>query len=933
MQRNKPAHQNGFLLLGTPPTVAASTPPRPFEIVPIEEEMKRSYLDYAMSVIVSRALPDVRDGLKPVQRRILYAMREAGYDWGKPPRKSARIVGDVMGKYHPHGDSAIYDAMVRMAQGFVMRVALIDGQGNFGSMDGDAPAAMRYTEARLARAADALLADYDKDTVDFRPNYDDSDREPVVLPAQFPNLLVNGAGGIAVGMATNIPPHNLGEIVDACLALIDAPELEAADLAEIVQGPDFPTGGIILGRAGILEAYATGRGSIVVRGRTHVEEVRKERQAIIVDEVPYLVNKGRMVERISEVVRERKVEGIAEVRDESDRQGIRVVIELRRDADADVVLNQLLKFTTLQTSFGINMVALNGGRPELMPLKDMLQAFLDFREEVITRRSAFDLARARERAHVLVGLAVAVANIDAVIALIRAAPDPATARAALMARTWPAEAIRPLLALVDETAAEATTYRLSDEQAKAILELRLQRLTALERDKIQAELAEIAQRIQDLLLILRSRARLLEVLREELTAVRVQLADPRRTEIDTEADAAVDVESLIQREDMVVTVTHLGYIKRVPLSTFRAQRRGGRGRTGMRTHEDDVVTKVLVASTHTSVLFFTSLGRVHKLKVYRLPLGNPQARGRAMTNLFQDLAEGETITAVLPLPEDEGCYDRLSVFFATARGRVRRNPLSDFVRVPTRGKIAMGLDDGDRLIGVAVCDESHDILLAAAGGKAVRFPVDAVRLFRSRDSEGVAGMDLAPGDEVISMSVLDHVEVTTEEREAYLRWAGARRRAAGEEEAQLEEPVDAGALTPARLAELEQREQLVLAITVNGYGKRSSAYEYRVTHRGTQGIINIETSERNGRVAATFPVGDDDQILLVTDSGQTIRIPVRDIRITSRGSQGVRLFQTEADEDVISAARLAEAANGGLNGDEGGEPGEAGGAAGHGESV
>jgi DNA gyrase subunit A len=903
--------------------LAASTPPRPFEIVPIEEEMKRSYLDYAMSVIVSRALPDVRDGLKPVQRRILYAMREAGYDWNKPPRKSARIVGDVMGKYHPHGDSAIYDAMVRMAQGFVMRVALIDGQGNFGSMDGDAPAAMRYTEARLARAADALLADYDKDTVDFRPNYDDSDREPVVLPAQFPNLLVNGAGGIAVGMATNIPPHNPGEIVDACLALIDDPELEAADLAEIVQGPDFPTGGIILGRAGILEAYATGRGSIVVRGRTHVEEVRKDRQAIVIDEVPYLVNKGRMVERISEVVRERKVEGIVEVRDESDRHGIRVVVELRRDADAEVVLNQLLKFTPLQTSLGINMVALNGGRPELMPLKDMLQAFLDFREEVITRRSAFDLARARERAHVLVGLAVAVANLDAVIALIRAAPDPATARAELMARDWPAETIRPLLALVDESAAEAATYRLSEEQAKAILDLRLQRLTALERDKIHAELTEIAQRIQDLLAILRSRARLLEVLREELGAVRGQLADPRRTEIDRDADTDVDVESLIQREDMVVTVTHLGYIKRVPLSTFRAQRRGGRGRTGMRTHEDDAVTKVLVASTHTPVLFFTSLGRVHKLKVYRLPLGNPQARGRAMTNLFQDLAEGETITAVLPLPEDESRYEGLSVFFATARGRVRRNALTDFVRVPARGKIAMGLEEGDRLIGVAVCDESHDILLAAAGGKAVRFPVDAVRLFRSRDSEGVAGMDLAPDDEVISMSVLDHVEVTTEEREAYLRWASARRRAAGEEDGASEEPVDAGALTPERLAELERREQLVLAITVNGFGKRSSAYEYRVTNRGTQGIINIETSERNGRVAATFPVGDDDQILLVTDSGQTIRIPVGEIRITGRSSQGVRLFQTEQDEHVVSAARLADAANGGDNGEEAGEPGDA----------
>jgi DNA gyrase subunit A len=902
--------------------LASQLPPRPFEIVPIEEEMKRSYLDYAMSVIVSRALPDARDGLKPVQRRILYAMREAGYDYNRPPRKSARIVGDVMGKYHPHGDSAIYDAMVRMAQGFVMRLTLIDGQGNFGSMDGDAPAAMRYTEARLARAADALLADYDKDTVDFRPNYDDSDREPVVLPAQFPNLLVNGAGGIAVGMATNIPPHNLGEIVDAALALIDSPDLEAADLMEIVKGPDFPTGGIILGRAGILEAYSTGRGSVIMRGRTHVEEIRKERQAIVIDEVPYLVNKARMVERISEVVREKKVEGISEVRDESDRQGIRVVIELKREADPDVVLNQLHKFTNLQTSFGMNMVALNGGRPEQMTLRDMLQAFLDFREEVITRRSAFELAKARERAHILVGLAVAVANIDDVIALIRRSPDPATARAELVARDWPAEVIQPLLRLVasddEATDPDATTYRLSEEQARAILDLRLQRLTALERDKITTELEEIAARIKELLEILRSRDRLLEVVKQELVAVRDQFADPRRTEIDTDADAEVDVEALIQREDMVVTVTHLGYIKRVPLSTFRAQRRGGRGRAGMRTHEDDVVTRVLVASTHTPVLFFSSLGRVYKLKVWRLPLGNTQARGRAMTNLFPHLAEGENITAVLPLPEDEASWRELSVFFATAKGRVRRNELSDFIRVPTAGKIAMGLDEGDRLVGVAVCTIEHDILLAAAGGKAVRFPVSTVRVFKSRDSEGVRGMELADGDQVISMSVLRHVEISQEERDEYARYASARRRALGENgDGEGDEAFEPKLLTPERIAWLERNEELILAITVNGFGKRTSAYEYRVTNRGTQGIINIVTSERNGRVAATFAVAEDDQIMLVTDKGQTIRIPVHDIRRTGRGSQGVTLFQTGEDEHVVSAARLEGAAGGDANGDTG----------------
>ena len=890
--------------------MATTTPPRAFEIVPIEEEMKRSYLDYAMSVIVSRALPDVRDGLKPVQRRILYAMRDAGYDFGKPHRKSARIVGDVMGKYHPHGDSAIYDAMVRMAQDFSMRLPLIDGQGNFGSMDGDPPAAMRYTEARLAKAADALLADIDKDTVDFKPSYDESSEEPAVLPAQYPNLLVNGAGGIAVGMATNIPPHNLGEIIDATVALIDQPDLEFADLAAIVQGPDFPTGAIILGRNGILQAYRDGRGGIIIRSKTHFEEVRG-RTAIIVSEVPYQVNKARMVERIAEVVREKKVEGIADLRDESDRHGVRVVIEVKREADPDIVLNQLFKFTSLQTSFGINMVSLRGGRPEQLGLKEMIEAFIAFREEVILRRTAFDLAKARERAHIVVGLVVAVANIDEIIATIRAAADPQTAKAALIARAWPLADILPLVRLVqveeDEGESQVTPagYRLSDEQAKAILELRLQRLTALERDKLTDELQEIAKRIDELLLILRSRERLLEVMKAELLRIKELFDTPRRTFIDLESEPDLDIEDMIQREDMVVTVTHKGWIKRVPLASFRAQRRGGKGKTGMRTHDDDFVARMFVASTHTPVLFFSSLGRVYKLKVFRLPLGTPQARGRAMINMFPALSEGESISAVMPLPEDEELWATMSVFFATGRGKVRRNELADFIYVPSNGKIAMGLDEGDRLVGAEVCDDSHDIVLASAGGRAIRFPADVVRVFKSRSSEGVNGMDLEAGDEVISMSVIDHVEVTTEERDEYLRVSGARRRQPGES-GEPGESVELELLTAERHAELEAREQLLLTITVNGFGKRTPAYEYRVTNRGGQGIINIETSARNGRVAATFPVAETDQVMLVTDQGQTIRIPVHDIRVAGRNTQGVKLFHTGPDEHIVSAARLNE---------------------------
>ncbi len=888
--------------------------PRPFEIVPIEEEMKRSYLDYAMSVIVARALPDVRDGLKPVQRRILYAMAEAGYEAGKPHRKAARIVGDVMGKYHPHGDAAIYDAMVRMAQDFTMRVALIDGQGNFGSMDGDPPAAMRYTEARLARAADGLLADIDKDTVDFRPNYDESAQEPVVLPARFPNLLVNGAGGIAVGMATNIPPHNPGEVIDAAVALIERPETTALQLCEIVQGPDFPTGGIILGRQGILRAYAgqdpqgRGRGTIIVRGRTQREEIRG-RQAIVVTEVPYLVNKAKMVERIAEVVREKKVEGIADLRDESDRHGVRVVIELKREADPDVVLNQLFKFTPLQSSFGINMVALVGGRPANLDLKEMLEAFLAFREEVVTRRTAFDLAKARERAHVLVGLAAAVADLDPVIALIRAAPSPEVAREQLQARPWPIEAVAPLLSLVEPeegvAVQDAATFRLSERQAQAILELTLRRLTGLERQKITTELEELAARIKELLEVLRSREKLMAVIKAELLEFKERFDSPRRTTIDLESEPDQDIEDLIQREEMVVTVTLKGYIKRVPLSTFRAQRRGGKGRTGVRPHEDDAVTRLFVASTHTPVLFFSSRGRVHKLKVWRLPLGAPQARGKPMVQLMAGIEPGETITAVTPLPEDEAAWAGQFIFFATARGNVRRNDLADFVRVPSTGKIAMGLEEGDRLVGAELCTEGQDVLLASLAGKAIRFPVEAVRVFKSRSSEGVIGMDLAAGDEVVSMTLLTHVEASAEEREAFVRWANARRRTNGEE-GEAEEPAGP-TLPPERLAELERQEELVLAVTRNGYGKRTSSYEYRITNRGGSGIIGIETSARNGDVAATFKVAPGDHVLLVTDQGRMIRIEADGIRIAGRNTQGVRLFGVGEEEHVVAAVRLPEA--------------------------
>ncbi len=879
--------------------------------VSIIDEMKRSYLDYAMSVIVSRALPDVRDGLKPVHRRILFSMHENGYTPDKPYRKSARIVGDVIGKYHPHGDQSIYDALVRMAQDFSMRLPLVDGQGNFGSVDGDPPAAMRYTESRLAKAAMSLLEDIDKDTVDFNDNYDNTEREPSVLPARFPNLLVNGAGGIAVGMATNIPPHNLGEVVDACVAYIDRPEITDEDLIEIVPGPDFPTAATILGRSGIRSAYTTGRGSIIMRARSTVEEVRKDREAIVVTEIPYQVNKAALIEKIADLVREKRIEGISDLRDESDRDGMRIVIELKRDAVADVVLNQLYRYTPMQTSFGANMVALNGGRPEVMTLRDMIVAFVDFREEVVSRRTKFLLNKARDRAHVLAGLAIAVANIDEVIHLIRTAPDPNSAREALMARDWPAGDVAPLIALIDDPrhrVSENGTYRLSETQARAILDLRLQRLTALGRDEIADELNKLAEEISDYLNILRSRARIMGIVKDELAAVRDAFATPRKTEI---LDWAADVEDedLIQREDMVVTVSHAGYIKRVPLTTYRAQRRGGKGRSGMQTRDEDFVSRLFVANTHTPVLFFSSHGQVYKEKVWRLPLAAPNARGKALINMLP-LDEGERITTIMPLPEDEASWASLDVMFATARGNVRRNKLSDFVQVNRAGKIAMKLDEGDSIVDVQICTEHDDVLLTTALGQCIRFPVPEVRVFKGRDSTGVRGISLGDGDKVISLAILRHMDATADERAAYLKLANAARRAANgdgaEEEADVEEGSADSALPQERYALMGAAEQFILTISENGYGKRSSAYEYRVTGRGGKGIVAMAVNGRNGSLVASFPVEGSDQIMLVTDGGQLIRCPVEGIRIVGRSSQGVIVFNTAEDERVVSVEGISD---------------------------
>ncbi len=925
-----PGNGGGLGSDGTAGGGSATPPEKDVSPITIEDEMRRSYLDYAMSVIMSRALPDARDGLKPVHRRILFSMSENGYDWNKPYRKSARVVGDVIGKYHPHGDQSIYDALVRLAQPFSMRLPLLDGQGNFGSIDGDPAAAMRYTEVRMAKIAQSLVNDLDKDTVDFQDNYDGSEKEPVVLPAEFPNLLVNGANGIAVGMATNVPPHNLGEVIDACIALIDNPAITIEELISHVPAPDFPTGGILLGRAGARSTYLTGKGSLTLRGKVEIEEMKRDRLAIIITEIPYQVNKTTMIERIAELVRDKKIEGIGDLRDESDRDGMRVVIELKRDAVPDVVLNQLYRFSPLQSTFGSNMMAIYRGRPELMNLKQFIEAFTHFREEVVTRRIKFELGKARDRAHVLVGLAIAVANIDEVIHLIRTAPDPGTAKERLMARDWPAGDIAPLVELIADPRHKLSpdgTYRLSEAQAKAILDLRLQRLTALGRDEIADELTALGERIADYLDILRSRVRVLSIIRDELVALRAEFATPRRTEI-AEAEGEFEDEDLIQREDMVVTVSHQGYIKRVPLSAYRAQRRGGRGRAGMATKDEDFVNRLFVANTHTPVLFFSSTGMVYKLKVWRLPQSTPQSRGKAMINLLP-LKQGETITTIMPLPEDEKTWANLHVMFATRNGNVRRNELSDFIQINRNGKIAMkfeGEDEGDSIIGVQICTEDDDVLLTVANGRCIRFPVTDVRVFSGRNSTGVRGIRLEGDDKLIAMSILRHVDVTPAEARAYLKQASAMRRAvSGEGEEPETEIVEADegeeevsedlTLSTERYTELGAREQFVLTVSEKGFGKRSSSYDYRTSGRGGKGIIAMSVTARNGKLVASFPVEEQDEIMLVTDLGQLIRCPVDDVRVAGRATQGVTIFRTTADERVVSVERVDEAGENGSDGE------------------
>ncbi len=884
-------------------------PANPGEItlITIEDEMKKSYLDYAMSVIVSRALPDVRDGLKPVHRRILYTMDENGFTPDKPYKKSARVVGDVMGKYHPHGNLAIYDALVRMAQDFSLRLPLIDGQGNFGSVDGDPPAADRYTESRLAKSAIPLLDDLDKDTVDFQFNYSNEFREPTVLPAKYPNLLVNGAGGIAVGMATNMAPHNLGEVIDATIATIDNPAISIDDLIELMPGPDFPTGGIILGRLGIKSAFHTGRGSVVLRGRVHTEELRKDREALVVTEIPYQVNKALMIERIAEMVRDKKIEGISDIRDESSRQGMRVVIEIKRDAMADVVLNQLYRFSQLQSTFSVNNIALTGGRPEQLNLKDLLQAFISFREDVVTRRTKFLLNKSRDRAHILVGLAIAVANIDDVIKLIRRSKDASEAREALMGRAWPAKDLGPLIALIADprhSLGADNNYRLSDEQARAILDLRLQRLTALGIDEITDELQKLAKEIAEYLDILRSRLRVMNIIKGELAQIKADFATPRRTEI-IENDGEVDDEDLIAREDMVVTVSHAGYVKRVPLSAYRAQRRGGKGRAGVQMRDEDFVTKLFVANTHTPILFFSSLGMVYRMKVWRLPVGNPQARGKALINILP-LSQDERITTIMPLPEDDGDAANLHLMFATRSGGVRRNALDDFESINRSGKIAMKLEASDMIAGVEICTAADDVLLTTAQGQCIRFPVDDVRVFKGRDSTGVRGIKLEKDDHVISMAVIRHVDATAEERLAFLKMS---RVVAGEEadpETSDEEEVADAGLSQERYAAMGAAEQVILTVSSNGYGKRTSSFEYRITNRGGKGIVAMAVNERNGPLVASFPVEHSDQIMLVTDGGQLIRCPVDGIRKAGRSTQGVIVIDTADDESVVSVERLSE---------------------------
>ncbi|MCE2731086.1 MAG: DNA topoisomerase (ATP-hydrolyzing) subunit A [Rickettsiaceae bacterium] len=867
--------------------------------------MKRSYMDYAMSVIVSRAIPDVRDGLKPVHRRILYSMYESGFYANKPYKKSARIVGDVIGKYHPHGDTAVYDSLVRMAQDFSLRVPLIDGQGNFGSMDGDSAAAMRYTESRLAKISHTLLEDIDKETVDFQANYDGSESEPKVIPAMFPNLLVNGTGGIAVGMATNIPPHNLGEIIDACVLYIDNNNIDISELISVVKGPDFPTGGIILGSSGIQSAYLTGRGSVVFRGKCEIED-NNNRQAIIISEMPYMVNKAKLVEKIADLVHEKKIEGISDLRDESNKDGVRVVIEIKRDAVAEVVLNQLYSFTQLQTSFGVIMLALDEGMPKVMNLKEVISAFVKFREVVITRRTIFLLNKARDKAHILLGIRIAVSNIDEIIRIIKSASNPNDAKDQLMEKSWSCSDIANLIKLVDDKAIIGADGKihLTEAQAKAILEMRLQRLTAMEKDKLEADLTELSKEITEYIDILSSREKLLSILKSELLKVREDYATPRLTEI-IQSDFEYDMEDLIQKEDMVVTVTLSGYIKRVPLATYRAQKRGGKGRSGLSMRDEDILTQLFVGNTHTPMLFFSNMGQVYSLKLYKLPLGNPQSKGRPIVNLLP-LKEGEVITNIMPMPENQEEWDNMHIMFATSKGNIRRNDLSDFKKIQANGKIAIRLDEDDSLVNVMACSEDDHILLASRQGKAVRFPVNAVRVFRSRTSDGVRGMKLADGDKVISMTILHGIKASMEEREAYLTIPVEKRLEIAKGDQEFTEEELGVSLSKEQIIELAKAEEFILTISENGFGKRTSAYHYRITNRGGSGIVNMVLSAKTGDVVASMPANTNDEIMLITNNGKLIRCKLDSVRITGRSTSGVILFKTEKDERVVSASLIAE---------------------------
>ena len=873
--------------------------------VNIEDEMKSSYMDYAMSVIVSRAIPDVRDGLKPVHRRILYSMHEGGYVSSKPHRKSARIVGDVIGKYHPHGDSAVYDSLVRMAQDFSLRVPLVDGQGNFGSMDGDSAAAMRYTESRLTKISHTLLEDIEKETVDYNPNYDGSESEPNVLPAMFPNLLVNGTGGIAVGMATNIPPHNLGEVIDAACAYVDNNDIELAELITYIKGPDFPTGGTILGSSGIQSAYLTGRGSIMFRGKTHIED-NNGREVIVVTEMPYMVNKAKLVEKIADLVREKRIEGISDLRDESNKDGVRVVIEVKRDAVADVVLNQLYSYTQLRTSFGVIMLALNEGMPKVMNLKEVIGAFIKFREIVITRRTIFLLNKARDKAHILLGVRIAVSNIDEVIKIIRAASNPTIAKEQLMEKAWDCSSITSLIKLVDDKAniTDNGKIHLSETQAKAILEMRLQRLTAMEKDKLENDLEELTKEITEFVSILSSRDKLLSILKGELVKVREEFATPRKTEI-IEGNFDQDIEDLIQKEDMVVTVTLSGYIKRVPLATYKAQNRGGKGRSGLSMRDEDITTQLFVGNTHTPMLFFSSRGQVYSLKLYKLPLGNPQSKGRPMVNILP-LQEGETITNIMPMPENQDEWDNMHIMFATAKGNIRRNDLSDFKKIQSNGKIAIRMDEDDSLVNVMACNEENHVLLASKQGKAIRFPVNAIRVFKSRTSDGVRGMRLADGDRVISMTILHGIKSTIEEREAFLSIPFEKRQLIASGDTEFSPSDFEVELSKEQIIEMAASEEFILTVAENGFGKRTSAYHYRITNRGGSGVVNMVLSDKTGNVAASMPANMNDELMLITNNGKLIRCKLESVRVTGRSTSGVILFKTEKNEQVVSASLIAE---------------------------